>query len=97
MKTVARIEIAALEMARFAARDDRLITVAHRVGLDPHQPEVTRRDGTSDSTMVTQPGLVQRGLTNLSVIRSLSPIAAYLARSTSLRVKVGGRVHTPLA
>src|SRR5678816_2597272 len=33
--------------------------------------------------------------TNLRVMRSLSPIAAYLSRSLSPRRYVGGNVHTP--
>src|SRR4029077_1167551 len=35
------------------------------------------------------------GFTNLSVIRSDSPIARYLSRSLSPSPSVGGRVHTP--
>src|SRR5882762_3679601 len=35
------------------------------------------------------------GFTNLSVIRSDSPIARYLSRSFSPSASVGGRVHTP--
>ena len=35
------------------------------------------------------------GLTNLNVMRSLSPMAAYLARSLSPSSNVGGRVQTP--
>ena len=35
------------------------------------------------------------GFTNLSVIRSLSPIAKYLSLSLSFRRSVGGKVQTP--
>lgn len=35
------------------------------------------------------------GLTNRNVMRSLSPIAAYFARSLSPSSNVGGNVHTP--
>src|SRR5512139_654667 len=35
------------------------------------------------------------GFTNRSVMRSLSPIATYFARSVSLSASVGGSVHTP--
>ena len=35
------------------------------------------------------------GFTNLSVMRSDSPIARYLSRSTSFFASVGGSVHTP--
>lgn len=40
---------------------------------------------------------VAPGLTNFSVIRSLSPIARYLALSVSPSLNDGGSVHTPLA
>jgi len=35
------------------------------------------------------------GLTNFSVIRSLSPIALYLASSAASWLLLGGSVHTP--
>ena len=37
------------------------------------------------------------GLMNFSVMRSLSPIASYFARSVSPRAKVGGSVYTPFS
>ena len=61
----------------------------------PRHPRPGGTDRWSEHAVARAFAVVQEGFTNLSVIRSLSPMASYFAWSTSFRANTGGSVHTP--